>query len=323
MVTRDAVDTLLDTPAARLLIERIEESQRAPVAPEIEAIVEQLRAGREREVAAILFYGSYLFAETRARGSFPDFYLLSDGPARYRRSLLDAALSRVLPPNVYDERFGELRCKVCVISLRRFLEETSPRASDLHHLGRFSKRFTIAHARDEATRAALARAALSAILALLPSSLALLPERFDLESLILTQLGLSYLGEQRVTEPDKVRKLYLAARDHYHAIYPAALSLHASRSGIPEEVAPGRYRQPAPSPLARLRVHAFIQRSRIRGVLRWPKYVLTVESWVDYLVEKLERHHGFRLELSERERRHPLIFGWRHLFELRRRGIVG
>ncbi len=315
--------SLLDEPAAQALLDRLEATLSAPLAPEIVAIGARLRAP---DVAAILFYGSCLFSETRAGSSFPDFYLLTDDAFGYHRSPLHAALSLVLPPNIYYRSFpgpeGTLRCKLCVLTLRSFLEETSPAARDLHHLGRFSKRFAIVHARDPATHRELARAALSAILTLLPHSLALLGERFELEELVLTQLGLSYLGEQRVAEPDKVHRLFLAAREHYLAVYAEALALHARSRGRLEELGPGRYRQPRPTRGERLRTEAFVRRSRVRGVLRWPKYVLTVEGWVDYILEKLERHHGIRLELSERERRHPLIFGWPRLIELRRRGIV-
>jgi hypothetical protein len=34
------------------------------------------------------------------------------------------------------------------------------------------------------------------------------------------------------------------------------------------------------------------------------------DDWQDYLLRKLERRSGVRVELTERERRWPLIFLW-------------
>jgi hypothetical protein len=295
--------------------------------PAVDEYVARLRDGHGLEVAAILFYGSCLHAGTRRSTSFPDFYLLTDDPLRYHRSLAQAALGQLLPPSVYYRTFARpgaepLRCKLCVLTVEQFRAETSAAASDVHHLGRFSKRFALAYARDEATARQVIEGALSSMLVLLPHSLALLPERFSLEELVLAQLGLSYLGEQRVAEPDKVEGLYRAERDHYLELHQLLLALHAARAGTPLPDGDGRYRQPPPTARERARTLAFLRRSRIRGVLRWPKYMLTVENWLEYILDKLERQQGVRLELTARERRHPLIFGWPRLWELLRRGIV-
>jgi hypothetical protein len=67
---------------------------------------------------------------------------------------------------------------------------------------------------------------------------------------------------------------------------------------------------------------AWLRRSRRRGQMRWPKYLFLYENWVDYMLEKIERSTGRRLEVTPRERRWPLIFGWRHFFALRRAGLI-
>jgi hypothetical protein len=54
--------------------------------------------------------------------------------------------------------------------------------------------------------------------------------------------------------------------------------------------------------------------------MRLVKSAFTFEGGVDYLLWKIERHSGVRVEVSDRVRRHPLIFGWGTLIELRRRG---
>jgi hypothetical protein len=278
---------------------------------------------RRPQVAAVLFYGSCLFEETRTGSSFPDFYVLTDDLLGYHGSWLHAGLNLVLPPNVYYASFPDgLRCKYCVMSSGQFRTETSPQAADIHHLGRFSKRFALAHARDEQAADLVVRGALRAALTLVPHSLALLPEAFTLEEFIITQLSLSYLGEQRVAEPDKVEKLFVAARDYYLEIYPRVLELHLRRRGFPRLSSAGRYLQERPDRSQRMRTDRFLRRSRQRGVLRWPKYMVTVDDWLQYILDKLERHQGIHLQLSPRERRHPILFGWPRFLEMRRRGVL-
>jgi len=322
---RSQPDPTRDPRAARAL-DLI--ARRLPLAdPLVERFRARLEERHPRGIAAVIFYGSCLFQETRTATSVHDFYVLTDEPLRFYPKLWQAALNLGLPPNVYytafQDRGEELRCKYCVMSLAQFEHETSSAAHDVHHLGRFSKQFALVHARDEATRGAVERGALRAMLSLVAHSLALLPAEFSLDEFLLQQLSLSYLGEQRVAEPDKVLKLFRAAREFYVEIYPEVLALHAALHGAPTLVAPGRYAQPHPTPRERRATEAFLRRSRYRGVMRWPKYMATVDNWLDYALDKLERHQGLRLQLSARERRHPLLFGWPRFLELRRKGMVG
>jgi hypothetical protein len=71
------------------------------------------------------------------------------------------------------------------------------------------------------------------------------------------------------------------------------------------------YRDPwPPGPVARALARAWFQWSKARATLRWGKYVALYDDWLDYVVRKVERRSGVALELTERERRWPLIFLW-------------
>jgi hypothetical protein len=50
--------------------------------------------------------------------------------------------------------------------------------------------------------------------------------------------------------------------------------------------------------------------SKVRAVVRWPKYAITFEEWLPYIVRKLERRTGQPVRLTVLERRFPLIFLW-------------
>jgi hypothetical protein len=60
----------------------------------------------------------------------------------------------------------------------------------------------------------------------------------------------------------------------------------------------------------RQRWAAFFRRSKARATLRWFKYMLTFDDWLDYIVRKIERRSGVRIEITKSERRFPIIFLW-------------
>jgi hypothetical protein len=319
-------EDILNDSRARALRQLVAHYLLSTLDPFVNEALIGLRAARREGIGAILSYGSCLFEKTRTATSIPDFYILTTDLYRFHRSLLHAGLNLFLPPNAYYLSFsgaeGALGCKICVMSLSQYTMETSALAQDIHHLGRFSKRFILCYSKDEAITDQVIRGAMSAMLSLVPYTLALLPGTFSLEEFVLKLLSLSYLGEQRVTEPDKIKNLFLGAREYYLQIYPLVLELYRETTCTRLSEQNGIYRQPAPTPLARLSTKQFLRKSRWRGVLRWPKYVLTVDKWLEYLQEKLLRHQGITLQLTKMQRRFPLIFGWGAFFELRRKGVV-
>lgn len=54
-------------------------------------------------------------------------------------------------------------------------------------------------------------------------------------------------------------------------------------------------------------------------LLRLVKSAFTFGDWLPYAIWKLGRHSGVYVELTERQRRHPLVWGWPVLFRLLRR----
>ena len=281
-------------------------------------------------VLAVVFYGSRL-ARIGAADSEPDFFVVVDGLRRYHgpgaRGLGAALLGGVLPPSTYRARVvaegRTLGAKVCVISASQLRRQTSPAADDLHHLGRFSKRIGLLPGACRGQGAALvASARRSALLALAPHALALLPESFSLDDFLHLLLGISYRGEPRVVEPGKVERLLAADLDHYRAVARAVLAARHDVASLGGDA----YAQPPPELAAREVARdvtlQLIARSRRRALLRWPKHLVTFDGWLDYVLAKIERHTGRALPLSPRARRHPLIFGWADLLRLRQQGLL-
>jgi len=172
-------------------------------------------------------------------------------------------------------------------------------------------------ARDEQTFGQVVEGCLSAARTLVPHALALSGQSFTLDELIRQLLRLSYLGETRVAEETKVDQLFAAEREYYRQLYGTLLAeLGLSADGA------GSYRQPPVPAAVRQKTERLLRRSRRRGQLRWPKYMVTVDNWLEVAIDKIERHHGVRVELTDRERRWPLVFGWPKYFALKRKGVV-
>lgn len=322
------------SPDARVIRQKVRERVRAAVLapsadPTLPAFTRYFQKRFGSQLLAIILYGSCLSQVTRRESSIYDFFLICDRYRPFYRSLKLALFNYCLPPNIFyfeltDSEFGRLAGKCSVTSLRDFQHETSPRACDTYHLGRFAKRVVIAYTQEERIKEELVGAILSAMEQNLRLALPCLPERFTRDEFLITLLGMSYRGETRMDVDTKVEELFQAEAEYYRWCYGELLRAHLLERKIGAEV-DGYYSLPEKSVRRgyhRLWVRARLFKTRIRTYLRWPKYIITFDNWLDYLLSKLERSKGIRLELSERERKYPLIFGWKHFFRLKRAGKI-
>jgi hypothetical protein len=122
--------------------------------------------------------------------------------------------------------------------------------------------------------------------------------------------------EVRPEPAGRADALWAAQRDLQVPVLEALLSELAERG----EVAPvagtaGAFRPTRPvGALERLRRELYFRRSIARSTARWLKHTVTFEGWLDYILRKASRHSGQSFELSERERRWPLLFLWSRVF---------
>jgi hypothetical protein len=138
---------------------------------------------------------------------------------------------------------------------------------------------------------------------------AYLPPRFEVDSYCRVLLETSFGAEVRPEGPERIRALLSAQRETMVRMYAELLRSLAEERILTRE---GKvYTDPAaPGALGRLRVGLYFRRSKLRATLRWLKYMALYDDWQDYLLRKLERRSGVHVELTERERRWPLIFLW-------------
>jgi hypothetical protein len=293
---------------------------------DVKPFVDRIVQRYGERVVGIYMYGSVLSKVTSTKTSFPDFFVITD---RYRgvfRKLSHWILAYFLPPHIYHLRLDENRqCKYNLVSYKRFSKECSKKAKDIYILGRFSKRVSLVYHRDEEYRDKLVDCCVSAMSNVVPWTLRGMSDSFDDVDFALNCLNLSYAGETRVETSSKVPKLFASEEELYKKVYPSLLVSHPIAQKMAAPTNDGKYKiigGKFARKIRSIRFKWFLKKSRIRGILRWPKFLVTVDEWIDIIFAKIERTKGIKLEATPLQRRYPLIFGWRHFFRLLKAGAI-
>ncbi len=276
-------------------------------------------------VLGVFMYGSVLSPVTKSQTSFPDFFVVTEGYRKVFRKFSHWLLAWVLPPHIYHLTAPSGgHCKYNLVSLRQFRRQCSARAHDIYILGRFGKRVSLIWSRDEQAAQLLCECLFQAARGVALWTARGLREARDGEGFAMDCLNLSYRGETRVEAGSKVEKLFQAEKPYYLSLYPAlaAADERVSRLLIAGDGGTVMPRRGFLAAWRRLRLRWFLKKSRIRGIMRWPKFLVTVEGWVEIILAKIERTKGIKIELTEKERRHPLIYGWPHFFRLLKAGAI-
>jgi hypothetical protein len=278
---------------------------------EIAALAEAARK-RHDGVAAVLFYGSCL-RSSRFDEGIADLYLLVDDYHSAFGSRLKALMNRLLPPNVFYLEVPcagkTLRAKYAVLTLEDFFKG-SHQWFHSYIWGRFAQPSGLVYVRNEEIAGQVRDALVLAVSTFVRRALPQAPEIFTIRELWAAGLSLSYRCELRSENPAAAVRLYDAAPDYYDTITPEVLQA----SGLPVEAlpteGPARYRLRLPSWERQLNSCTWRLRQvqgKVLSVLRLLKALLTFENGLDYILWKIERHSGIRIETSPALRRFPLL----------------
>lgn len=149
---------------------------------------------------------------------------------------------------------------------------------------------------------------------------AMTDERFGTTDLWQRGLALSYGAELRPESTRRPESL-IADSGYYERVTAAAIpalpDLLSGKDGVWQTLATRPARRAC---LFRWRLRRI--QGTLLSLLRWIKAAFTFSGGVDYAAWKIERHTGMRIEVTERLRRHPLIYGWPVLWKLWRSGTL-
>jgi hypothetical protein len=314
-------------PGPKLLKIVEKQATSVPVGPELSALGAELRKRYGDSVAAILFYGSCMRSGNLLEG-LADLYVVVDGYRGAYQSPGTAFVNWLLPPNVFYLEIpvaaGTVRAKYAVLSMKQLLKGTSGAWFQTYLWGRFAQPTAILYTRDDRAEKQVITALGQAIVTFLSRSLPRLPERFTARQLWESSLELSYGTELRAEKSNRKVHLFDTYQDYYQQLTPVALTevpcpiQFPSRSPQSEYAAqiPGRVRQ-----LTRVGWALRKVQGKLLSLLRLAKALFTFRGGVDYILWKLERHSGVKIDAPERVRRHPLLFGWGLVWRLYRRGV--
>ena len=286
----------------------------------------EVAAAGGASVRAVIFFGSRRTgAASRDRFSaydlfvlvrdYRDFYagLRAAGQLRRRPGFV-AWLNSWLPQNKLSFRgSGERMGKLSVVTQESFLRETSPLRRDHFCAGRLFQPAEVVFAADDEARALALEGLAQAHALTLGWARPWLPERFDAEAFTRRILEVSLSREIRPEPSGRAGALWEAQREQLLSVYGRLLDAWVLEEDLVSEA--GAFRLAgAVAPEERAWLEAYFRRSKLRATLRWMKYILTFDDWLEYICRKAERHTGRPIELSSRERRWPLVFLWPRVF---------
>ncbi|WP_348760857.1 hypothetical protein [uncultured Salinisphaera sp.] len=291
-------------------------------------LIDAIRHRHGDAVQSVIFYGNCLRTGDIQDG-LVDFYVVVDRYRRAHSNRLAAAANHLVPPNVYyletpaahAAETARLRCKYAVISEAELAYGTCC-ALTSSLWGRLAQPVAIVYARDDVARERTRIHCGQAIVTLLNESLPALEPPLAPATVFARALTLSYGGELRAEDTRRATDIAKAAADEYARRARDAIDL----LDVPAHIdARGDMHWQADEAAIR-RAH---RRWRLRrpigralSIARLSKACFTFGDAVDYGADKLARHTGVEIEVTERLRRHPLIYAWPILWRLYRRGVL-
>lgn len=308
------------------LKEQIGQQISRSASPAIRVLVDTLLTNYGAAVQAILFYGSCLRTGDD-RGGLVDLYIIVDSYRTVFSKSILAVLNQLLPPNVfyleipYANRM--VRAKYAVLSMADFSCGTSKRWFHSYIWGRFAQPIGLLYARNDQIAQHIQAAQAQAVLTFVERVLPRVPSPFTARDLWRMGWEMSYRAELRTERPEKLVRLFEDAPDYYKQITQTALDILSFPVDIQKEDGAYRYTTTIPDRSRRMSHLDWMVRSwlgKMLSVLRLLKGLLTFRGGVDYILWKIERHSGVKVEVPPQLKRHPFLATCVIFWRLYRRG---
>ncbi|MEL7451932.1 MAG: hypothetical protein AAGJ50_00970 [Pseudomonadota bacterium] len=295
--------------------------EQAVVPPE--RAVEMAKAIRARHGATVrgfVFYGSSL-REAEDPGKMLDYYVLVD---RYRdvHGVGPKALaSFLLPPSVHyfeaiDRRGCPMTSKYSIVSLKAFLRRASGGAREPMIWARFSQPCLVMECDSPSVHDTLLDALANAVLHFADETTPMISGAWTPREFWSRALSESYRTELRAERPlARAREIVERFGERYDALGAAAL--WPCGQGGKVQIAPAGF---AARQMARFKWATRRWVGKPATALRVLKGAFTFDGGLDYVLHKLKSHSGASIEVSEHQRRHPLLWSPVLAWKLWRRG---
>lgn len=312
-------------PTAELL-RLVDQPSQQPLAEPIRKVGEDLAEHFRESIQGILFYGSCL-RMNNPHESLVDCYVLVNRYSNAFSSWWLSLLNHVLPPNVFYREVplnGQvIRVKYSVLTLADFEQCVSLRRFHSYFWGRFAQPTVIVFTKSEEVRNRILQGLAMAVLTFFRRVLPCLSAPFSAYDFWRRGLTLSYGAELRSESSGRFQTLWDSDSEYYERVAEALLPASFPGSSILESVESPTYSYDVSGWQRTKNALGWMFR-RIQGkflsVLRLMKAAYTFQGGVDYLIWKIERHSGVKIELTPQQRRHPILAGLWAFWRLYRQG---
>ncbi len=296
-----------------------------PCKGEVIAMAESIYKGNNG-AAAVMFYGSGLWKEL-ADDTVMDFYLLVDSFKAASSPLSHRFWGAILPPNVYYKEISHdgktLRCKYAVMTVKQFERAANGWSVAPSIWARFSQPCRLVWARGKHRENKVIDSLAMAVETFHRRSIPLLQGTVTPQEIWTTGMADTYGSELRSESKARQNSIYDASPTRFDKCTelfaqnnPKLLRKEDNNKFAIQSSSKQHLFKKLNTPIRRLS-------GKLVTLLRLIKAPLTFDGAVDYIIWKIERHTGERIEATDFQRRHPLIGGWPLLYKVLTRKIVG
>jgi hypothetical protein len=263
-------------------------------------MAEHLLNQHQGHVRAILGYGSAIRETATRHDGLLDLYVLTDDHG-LPGSALSRMMCRLIPPNVYyaemDWQGAPLRAKYAVLPLSRFRALMNRKNRNPYFWARFCQPSLLLYARDGQSRQAAVDATCEALRTMFAAARSS-ANSTDPVDIFAAGFAETYRTEFRPEAEDRARNIALANEIYYRQ----AAGFLASEPPLNVSWPSTRFT------------------GKLLSLLRLAKAAFTFRGGVDYAAWKIARHTGEAVEVTDWNRRHPVLTGLMLLPKLLRRG---
>lgn len=306
-MTTEAITNVLDA-------EQLEPSQN------VTAMCDKIKTRHDGRVQAFLYYGSSLRA-MNAPDKMLDFYVLVDSYRKTHKNPVRAFLNWLIPPAVYylenkNEDGSLSTCKYSIISLSAFKRKCTGRAFLSVVWGRFSQPCVLLFAKDKVTYTRIQTARADAIRHIAGQTSPLVTAPISSTKFWARGFLESYKTELRPESSDtRSEEIVTRYQDRYDTLMTILY-------GAPN--AHGKHALPAHSGMAKISKKStwFWRRvfGKIMAAIRVLNTATTFDGGLDYALHKLKSHSGVTIEVTEGQRKHPILWSPVLAWKLYKRG---
>ena len=279
-----------------------------------------------RAVQGILLYGSCLRAGTDQNGLVDCYAIVDDYRTVYTASWL-ALFNKWLPPNVF---YGEVevdghkvRMKYAILSLDDFEKSVTPKWFHSYFWGRFAQPTAVMACPSREMKERIIECLGNAVLTFLGNVVPQLPQQFSAKDIWYRGLTLSYGAELRAEPTGRVTTLWESNQAYYEQAAHAAFSEHFPKVEVIQSDARSLFEVHSSKwDCTKNRIGWIVRRiqGKILSIVRLMKAAFTFQGGADYLIWKIERHSGVKVELTPAQRKHPIWAGLTTFWRLYRQG---